>query len=256
MSESLVLLERPAERIARVWLNRPDKRNAFSAELRESLLTALTETLADDITRVVIIAGRGGHFSAGGDLASLAGIDAVSGRDRIRRGHALVRLLLGAGKPVIAAVEGYAMGAGAGLALACDTIVVDAASTLGFPFLKVGLGPDFGLAYTLPRRIGVARARHAFLHAKNFGGEEAVRCGLADEFAERGKVQEYALALAQNLAALPPDALDVAKRQFVTAGGDFEVAAEIEVLGQVCCFAGAEFAEGVAAFKEKRPPRF
>ena len=168
----------------------------------------------------------------------------------------MVRLVLNTRKPVVAAVEGYAMGAGAGLAIACDTVVADAGTTFGFPFLKVGLGPDFGVSYTLPRRIGPGPAKHAFLHAKTFGGEEAVRVGLADELAEAGRVDARALELAQNLAALPPNAIALSKRQFAAAPVDFETACEMEAMGQSICFEGTEFPEGVAAFKEKRKPAF
>jgi len=251
-----VKIDRPATHIIRIALNRPDKRNAFSPDLREALLTALAEALLDSQSRVVIVTAEGGHFSAGGDLASLAGIDAISGRKRIQRGHELVRLIVTSDKPLVAAVEGYAMGAGAGLAIACDTIVVDSNTTFGFPFLKVGLGPDFGVSYTLPRRIGIGPARHAFLHAKTFDGTEAVRCGLADVLADPGCVQARALELAGDLAALPPNAMALSKRQFAAAPQDFEAAAEMEAMGQSICFEGSEFPEGVAAFSEKRRPKF
>lgn len=251
-----VLTDYPGKKIARLSLNRPEKRNALGPELREGLLNALHDALTNADVRVLIITAIGGHFSAGGDLASLANIDATSGRHRIKRGHMVARAILTADKPIVAAVEGYAMGAGAALAIACDTVVVDAEATLGFPFLKVGLGPDFGVSYTLPRRIGFGRAQHAFLHAKNFKGLAAIDCGLADELAQTGKVQERALELAMELSSLPLNALALAKRQFAAAPVDFEIAAEMEAMGQSLCFAGTEFPEGIAAFQEKRKPNF
>lgn len=253
---SFVLQDRPEPNVLRLTLNRADKRNALNPELREELFASLQFAASDADTRAIIIAAAGGHFCAGGDLQSLSGVDAVSGRKRIQRGHALVRTIVNADKAVVAAVEGYAMGAGAGLAMACDTVVTDANATFGFPFLKVGLGPDFGVSYTLPRRIGQAAAQHAFLHAKNFGGEEAARIGIADELAEPGSVNEKALTLATALAELPPNGIALSKRQFAAAPQDFEAAAEMEAMGQAICFEGSEFAEGVAAFKEKRRPRF
>ncbi|WNK00913.1 enoyl-CoA hydratase/isomerase family protein [Thalassospiraceae bacterium LMO-JJ14] len=252
----IVVTDYPSEYIARISLNRPEKRNALGPELREGLLVALHDAMVNADIRVLIITANGGHFSAGGDLASLADVDMVSGRHRIKRGHMVARAILTSEKPVVAAVEGYAMGAGAALAIACDTVVVDGEATLGFPFLKVGLGPDFGVSYTLPRRMGAGRAQHAFLHAKNFKGEAAVDCGLADVLAETGQVQAQALDLAKDLAALPPNALALAKRQFAAAPCDFETAAEMEAMGQALCFAGTEFPEGVAAFQEKRKPKF
>jgi len=252
----LVTLDRPEKQIALVTLNRPEKRNAFSPELREALLVRLQELETDETVRAVIITGSGGQFCAGGDLVSIVGVDAIAGRVRIKRGHEIIQLILSSDKPFISAVEGYAMGAGAGLAIACDTVVVDEKTTIGFPFLKVGLGPDFGVAYTLTQRLTPGAARHAFLHAKNFKGEEAVICGLADELAETGKVQSRALELAKNLAAMPPHALGLSKQQFVSASADFASAAEMEAMTQAICFEGKEFTEGVAAFKQKRQPKF
>lgn len=253
---SLILTDFPETGITRITLNRPGKRNAFSPDLREALYTALQSALASRETRVVILQAEGGHFSAGGDIASLDGTDTVLGRERIQRGHLVVREILRSEKPVIAAVEGYAMGAGAGLALACDTVVVDSATRIGFPFLKVGLGPDFGVTYTLPRRIGPAAARHALLHAKTFDGPEAAMKGLADELAPDGTVKDHALTLARALAALPAAAIALTKRQLAATPCDFETAAEMEALGQAVCFVGDEFREGLTAFREKRPTRF
>lgn len=252
----LVLTDEPLCGVRRLTLNRPDKRNALSGELREALADAVDEAVAAESVRVVLVTGTAGHFCAGGDLASLDGITASEGRRRIQRGHRLQRMLIACEKPIVAAVEGYAMGAGAGLAMAADTVVVDAGTTIGFPFLKVGLGPDFATSYLLPRRVGVAAARQALLRARNFTGEEAVRVGLADELAEAGKVMEHALAICAQYRDVAPLAFALTKRQLACAPQPLDAALEMEATTQPLCFGGDEFREGVAAFKAKRSPRF
>ncbi|RDD62337.1 enoyl-CoA hydratase/isomerase family protein [Ferruginivarius sediminum] len=253
---SLVLKDEPLEGVCRLTLNRPAKRNALTTELRESVAEAVGEAAADGGVRVILLTGAGGHFCAGGDLASLEGMGAADGRRRIQSGHRLQRLIMDCAKPVVAAVEGYAMGAGAGLAMAADTVVMDADTTIGFPFLKVGLGPDFATSYILPRRVGLQLARQALLRARNFKGEEAVRLGFGDELADTGHVQEKALEICEQYREAAPLALELTKRQLASAPQSLDAALEMEATMQALCFESAEFAEGVAAFKEKRKPRF
>ncbi len=252
----LVTVDRPDAGICRLTLNRPEKRNALSAELRAAILERLAAAAADDATRCIVLAGAGGSFCAGGDLASLEGTTPAAGRRRIRAGHGLVRAMLECDTPIVAAVEGFAMGAGAGLAMAADTVVVDAGTTIGFPFLKVGIGPDFAVSHLLPRRVGPHRAAQLLMRAQNVTGETAVRIGLADELAPTGGVADVALDVAREYCALPPHALALVKRQTALAPQSLEAAMESEETLQALCFAGGEFAEGVAAFREKRRPRF
>src|SRR5690606_25580794 len=123
-STTVVTSSRPSERIALVAINRPERRNAINADVRHGLLEALSAALADPAVRAIVLAGEGGTFCAGGDLTSLAGLDVKAARTRLQSGHRIVRMLAGADKPVVAAVDGFAMGAGAGLALCADTIVL------------------------------------------------------------------------------------------------------------------------------------
>jgi 2-(1,2-epoxy-1,2-dihydrophenyl)acetyl-CoA isomerase len=255
-STNAVVASRPSERIALVVINRPERRNAIDADVRHGLLEAIAAALADAAVRVVVLAGEGGTFCAGGDLTSLAGLDAKAARARLQSGHRIVRMLAAADKPVVAAVDGFAMGAGAGLALCADTIVLGESATIGFPFLKVGLVPDFGVVYALTRRIGVAKARNAVLYARNYRSAEAVDLGLADVAVPDREVRDRAMTLAAELAAMPPFALGLAKRQLAQFPADLDAALELEALGQPLCLSTAEFAEGFTAFKEKRRPSF
>ncbi|MFA6264111.1 MAG: enoyl-CoA hydratase/isomerase family protein [Pseudolabrys sp.] len=253
---SIVLVDTPNPGVGRIALNRADKRNALSVELREALLEALHALSADADIRAIVIVGAGGNFCAGGDLASLSDITPAAGRQRIQRGHEVVRVMLNSEKPIVCAVEGYAMGAGAGLAMAADTAVVDSKSVIGFPFLKVGLGPDFGVSFLLPRRVGPARARQLLLRAQDIRGADLITAGLADELAADGEVQVRAIAIAAQYAALPRLALALSKRQLRLFPQDFDAAAELEAGSQALCFGGDEFREGVAAFRDKRRPQF
>jgi 2-(1,2-epoxy-1,2-dihydrophenyl)acetyl-CoA isomerase len=254
--EQLVLVDRPDPRIARLTLNRPNRKNAIDRDLRHALIGALATSLEDEEVRALVLTGSAGVFSAGGDVTSMTGLDAASGRARMRDGHRLVRLVAGAEKPIVAAVEGWAVGAGAGLALLCDTIVAGRSAKFGFSFLRVGLVPDYALAWTLERRVGAGRARQWLLYARTVTADEALAAGLIDDLAEDSAVQDLALERAREIAAQPPHALALAKRMLAHVPQPFEVALEMELMAQSLCFSSGEVAEGRAAFLEKRPPRF
>ncbi len=254
--EPVLTIDRPEEGIARIGLNRPEKRNALDPELRLALIGGIGAVLEDSSVRAVILAGNGGHFCAGGDIASMEGLDAAAGRARMKSNHRMVRLIAEAEKPVVAAVEGYAVGAGAGIALLADTVAIAETGAIGFPFFKVGLIPDYGILHTLPRRVGTARARQILLYARMLRGAEAVEAGLADELAPEGGAEAVALERARELAAMPALAFALAKQQIGLAPASLEAALEMEALGQASNFTTADFAEGRAAFREKRAPDF
>lgn len=255
---SAVIVERLAEGIARVAINRPDKRNALNVEVRGGLIKALTDVLYDEAVHALLLGSEGGCFCAGGDIDSMAGLDAraADGYARMKQNHRIVRLLAESEKPVVAAVEGYAVGAGAGLALLADTIVLGEGATIGFPFFNVGLIPDYGILHTLPRRVGEARARQILLYARMIKGGDALEAGVADELAPDGQAEELALARARTLASMPPYAFALARRHLNAAPMSLDVALEMEAMGQAGCFGTADFEEGRTAFLEKRKPKF
>jgi enoyl-CoA hydratase/carnithine racemase len=252
----VVTIDRGADGIARVALNRPEKRNALNEDLRTALIEALGAILPDPAVHAVVLTGEGGHFCAGGDIDSMSGLDAPAGRARMKANHRIVRLLAECEKPIVAAVEGFAVGAGAGLALLADTVIAAEGATIGFPFFRVGLIPDYGLLFTLARRVGEARARQCLLYARMIEAKEAVAVGLADELAPRGGAEAQARERAKTLAAMPPYAFAAAKRQLWLAPQSLEAALEAEALAQAACFTTADFAEGRAAFRDKRQPSF
>jgi 2-(1,2-epoxy-1,2-dihydrophenyl)acetyl-CoA isomerase len=254
MSE--LLIDEPATGIRRLLINRPDARNAINAEVRALLFSALVAARDNPAIRAVILGGAGGIFCAGGDLPSMVGITADAARARMAEGHRIIALLWTFPKPVIAAVERIAAGSGAGIALTCDRIVIGRDASLLFPFLRLGLVPDWGLMQLVTRRAGLTRAGQIFLDGAALTGTGAVAAQLADLAVEAGDVMATALAEAQRLAALPPAAFALLKAGLRDAHLPDPLGLAYEADAQVACLTGPEFTEGYAAFREKRPPRF
>jgi len=253
---ALALLDKPEAGIWRISLNQPERRNPIGQAVREAVTPLWLEALAEDGCRAIVLTGAGGTFCAGGDIATMGRTEPAAARKRMKKGHHFTRLLYESEKPVVAAVEGHAVGAGAGLALLCDTVVMGQGAKFGIPFFKLGLVPDFGLLYTLPRRIGSGPAKQLLLHGRMIGADEALALGVVDRVVPDDQVQAAALEEARSLAQHPPFAMAVAKRLIDTMPGSLDQALEMEANAQAMCFAGPDVEEGVAAFKEKRKPRF
>ncbi len=252
-----VLTDTPAPAVRRIAMNTPANKNALGAALREAVQAALEAALAEPAVRAVILTGAGADFSAGGDLSKMDELRTPSqARARIKGAHRLALLLDRAEKPVIAAVRGYAMGAGAGLALAADTLVMAEGARIGFPFLKVGLIPDFGVSYALANRAGRGVARQALMYARTYTAAEALRLGLCDEVVAEAELDARALALAGELAAQPAHALSLTRRMLATLPGSLDALLETEAMAQSLSWMTDEFTEGLAAFREKRKPVF
>jgi len=253
---SLVLIDQPAPGIRRFALNQPEKRNPIGGAMRDALSPLLREALGDDAVRGIVVTGAGGVFCAGGDVSTMKRMTPADGRKRMKSSHPFVRLMAEAEKPIVAAVEGFCVGAGAGLALLCDTVVMGESAKFGIPFFKLGLVPDFGLLYTLPRRIGLGPARQLLLHGRMIDAREAERLHVADRVVPDAQVQDAAVEEARSLAQHPPFAFGLAKRMMDTVPPSLDVALEMEAMSQGLAFAHTDVEEGIAAFMEKRKPRF
>lgn len=252
----IVDIERHERGIVRVVMQHEAARNALGEDLRGALLSAFSGLVDDAQVRVIIVASALKDFSVGGDLSKMDTMaDPIAGRRRIISAHRLARLLFCVDKPLIAEVRGHAVGAGAGLALMCDTIIMADTASFGFPFLRVGLTPDFGIAYTLPQRIGFARARQAMLYARSFKGREALAIGLADHVVAEDALTTAAMEQAREIAAFPSHAIALTKRLIECATSPAAVL-EFEAMAQPLCFASTDFREGLSAFREKRKPNF
>ncbi|MDP1604765.1 MAG: enoyl-CoA hydratase/isomerase family protein, partial [Legionella sp.] len=225
--------------------------------LREQLLEALNAAYANASVRAIVIGSAGKNFSVGGDLSHVAGREAGQSSYTMMAGVGEVALAVrNSPKPVVAAVTGHCIGAGAGLALLCDTVVMGNSAAMGFPYLKIGLVPDFGLSHTLAERIGLPAARQVLLFAKTFKADEAAAVGLADEVVEDERVGERALQLATMLAEAPAHALLLLRRMIRDGSASLETMLDREAAYQSTCFGSADVQEGIAAFKEKRKPDF
>src|SRR3989344_2711867 len=210
--DPVVLVDQPVPHVARLLINRPDKRNAIDFDVREQLTQRFIELLNDRTTRALVIGGVGGVFYAGGDVV--------------------------------------------GLALLGDVIVGGPGTRVMFPFLRLGLVPDWGQLLTLPRRVGIGPARRSLTSGKTVDGEEAQRIGLLDALVPDDQVMDTAVLRASELARLPQVAFSRMKLRLNEVSGSLAEELAREENDQAVCLLGDEFKEGYAAFSEKRAPNF
>jgi 2-(1,2-epoxy-1,2-dihydrophenyl)acetyl-CoA isomerase len=254
-----VLVVDDRDGVRTLTLNRPESFNSLTVELKERLLGALTEAATDDSVRAVVLTGAGKAFCAGQDLkehvAALRAEDPAPFRTVAEHYNPIVRALTGMPKPVIAAVNGMAAGAGASFAYACDLRVVAPSAKFLMAFATIGLTADSGASWTLPRLIGYGRAMEMMLLAKPVSAQEALALGMVTQ------VAEDALAAARDLAARmatgPTTGYGRIKEALlVGAGGDLEGALACEGAGQNALGGSPDHREAVEAFVEKRKPVF
>ena len=255
-TQPVVLMDSPAPHVARLLINRPDKRNAIDFDVREQLTRQIQALQSDGTTRALVIGGVGGVFSAGGDVPSMLGLTEAQARDRMQHIHVLCRLVASVRFPVVSAMEGFAAGAVVGLALLGDRIVGGPGTRVMFPFLRLGLVPDWGQLLTLPRRVGIGVARRMLTSGKTVDGEEAQRLGLLDLLVPDEQVMDAAVHQALELARLPQDAFSRMKQRLNEASGSLAEELAREENDQAVCLLGDEFKEGYAAFRQKRAPNF
>ncbi|WP_141576519.1 enoyl-CoA hydratase/isomerase family protein [Actinomadura sp. WMMA1423] len=239
-----------------VTLNRPEARNAIDIPMRERLLEEVRRAADDPGIRAVVLTGAGGTFSAGGDVRSMEGAGPEAVRARLDPVHEAARIITTCGTPFVAAVEGAAAGLGVSLAAVCDHVVAAEDARFVAAFGRVGLVADGGLLWTLPQRVGMGRAKEMLVFGRTVPAPRAYEIGLADSLAPPGAALEAALELAAEAAALAPLSVAAAKRLLARTGQSLESLLEAEREEQTALFGSADFAEGRAAFAERRPPRF
>jgi len=247
-----VLQERDGSTLL-VTLNYPARRNALSMPIREALIAAFEHAEADRDIRAVVLTGAGGTFCAGGDISGMNVTDLAQGRERFRVTHRLVKLMVHARVPIVAAVEGFAVGAGLSLALCCDTVVAAEDARFGAPFPRLGLIADCALNHTLPLRIGAGRARQMLLYGEQMDAATAERIGLIDHLVPKGAALDLAMQRAKALAENAP--LSLALTKALLAEG-LDAALDRERDMQSTLFLTADHAEGRDAFLAKRKPMF
>lgn len=249
-----VLLEREGA-VAIVTLNRPEQRNVLDTSLREALHGTLGECLTDATVRAIVLAANG-DFCAGGALDAYDEVTVVHARRRLQESHRILRALIEGPKPVVAAVEGAAIGAGTGLALACDHIVAGASACFSPSSAQLASMPDWGLLFTLPRRIGFAKSRELFLFGGVVETEAALQMSLIDAVVPEGRAKAAAVERATRLASFPPLAIKVTKAAVNGLDQSLEAVLHAELEGQPYLFRSEDFHEAVSAFKERRVPDF
>jgi len=250
------LLSEAAGGVLTLTLNRPEALNALNAELRGALLAAAKAAGRDDATRAVVITGAGRGFCAGADLRGGAG-EREFRRVLVREYNPLVEALRDLPKPVVAAVNGAAAGAGMSLALAADLVVAAEGARFVPAFHRIGLVPDSGLARTLVRALGRHRAFEILMGERHLHAEEAHELGLVAAVVAADRLSDTAHDLAQRLAAGPTRGIGLTKRLVnVAEDASLSDALAAEAALQELAGRAEDHAEGVAAFAEKRDPRF
>ncbi|HEX6143042.1 MAG TPA: 2-(1,2-epoxy-1,2-dihydrophenyl)acetyl-CoA isomerase PaaG [Geminicoccaceae bacterium] len=260
MAQTPVLVE-PVGSVLTVTLNRPDKLNAFNEPMHEGLRAALAEAEADDAIRAVLITGAGRAFCAGQDLGERVmgeGDDPPDLGETLERLYEpLVRRIADLPKPVVAAVNGIAAGAGCNLALICDLIVAGRSAQFIEAFCRIGLVPDAGGTFALPRMVGLQRALGMALTGDAIDAERALAFGLVWKVVDDDALLDEGLDLARRLAAGPTTALGLTKRLLRNAAAnDLEAQLALEREAQREAGRTADFREGVRAFVEKRDAHF
>ncbi len=242
-----------------ITLNRPERRNAFDLEVRQSLAQAVLQACDDQEVKAVVITGAGDAFCAGGDLKSLsqAPRTVYQDRDRIRRLHTWFHELVNLEKPVIAAVNGPAYGAGFNLALACDFILGTPAARFCAVFGRIGLVPDLGGFFLLPRIVGLQRAKELVFSAREVDAEEALAMGMLYRILPPHSLLEQALALAERFHHASTEALGMSKNILNRSFNlDQNTLAELESHAQALAIHSDYHAQAVARFLDKQPPAF
>lgn len=244
--------------VATLTLDRPEALNALTVPVKVALREALESIGADRALRAVILTGAGRAFCAGQDLAEREAPDAAPLDIEVReRYNPIIRALRSMPQPVIAAVNGVAAGAGASLAFACDLRIAAEGARFVLAFGRIGLVPDSGASWFLPRLVGAARAAEMALVGDPVTAEDALRIGLVSRVVPAERLPDEARAMADQVAVHAPRAAALTKRLLADAWSvDLDAALDAEAAAQGTAGATADHAEGLAAFREKRPPRF
>jgi 2-(1,2-epoxy-1,2-dihydrophenyl)acetyl-CoA isomerase len=248
--------------VAVITLNRPDKLNALTVEMGREVMHAINAAV-DAGARSMIITGAGRAFCAGGDLREMQRMAQAEGRgeaffyEPLQLLNECILLIRRTPIPIIAAVNGAASGGGCNLALACDLVLAATGAKFNQAFVKIGLTPDCGGSFILPRLVGWRRAMEMMMTGDAIGAEEALELGMINKVVPDDQLMPQALALAERLAQSPTMALGRIKELLeASTTNNFEQQLEFEREVQIKLGQTADFREGVAAFIEKRQPRF
>ncbi len=244
-----------------ITLNRPEKLNAFTGAMREDLLEALRSSESAPGVRVVVVTGAGRAFCAGGDIEFMSGLRETNDTDGLRAllraGGEIVQAIRELSHPVIASVNGVAAGAGCNLALACDMRIGSDRAKFSESFVRIGLHPDWGGTWSLPKLIGPSRAMEMLMTGRMIEADEALRIGLVDRVVKSEALEDETRILADAIATGPPIAIRGIKRAIRQSSSNTLAAQlDLETENQIEAFSSDDAVEGMTAFLEKRMPLF
>jgi 2-(1,2-epoxy-1,2-dihydrophenyl)acetyl-CoA isomerase len=247
-----------ADGVATLTLNRPARKNVLDEEVRDALAQHVTEIERDRAVQAVVLTGAGGAFCAGGDLRAFQtlALDNAGWRQRMKNAHAWFARLLSLDRAVVAAVDGPAFGAGFSLALAADFVVASPRARFCLSFMRLGLVPDFGALHTLPRVVGVQRAKELMLSARELQAEEAKALGIVLELVPQEHVLQRAQALAASFVHASPLAMSLVKRALAAGPTDLHTMLELEADAQALCFGSEAHKAALGRFLDKQPALF
>lgn len=258
MSDLVLISHLEDSRIALLKLNRPEKRNALSNSLLEALDAAFTNVQQDPVVRVIVIGAQGSEFCAGADIAELrAKESAVEAAGYIKQIQRIYRKMEALDRPVIAAVQGVALGGGFELCLACDLVIAEETARFGLPEVNLGILPGAGGTQRLPRIVGRNRAKAILFSGEPVSAKEMQAAGVVHSVVPHGEAERQAVDLAKKLAEKPP--LAIAKlKQLVNQGvqANLETGLQLEIESITTLFGTQDQKEGMSAFLEKRIPHF
>ncbi|MGI9318838.1 MAG: enoyl-CoA hydratase/isomerase family protein [bacterium] len=240
------------ERVATVTLNRPEVANAIDIQTRSDLKDIFSNIQSSEDIRAVILTGDSDNFCGGSDISSLQNVTTTSALEQMRGIQQVAAIIAACNKPVIAAVEGHAAGAGIGLALLCDKIIASEKARFTFSFSRVGLGPEWGLSITLPDRVGRARARNLLWEASKLSARSALKIGLIDETCIPGGALDCAWVEAKTLTNKAT--LSVQGTKFLTRIplDELRSALENEAVSQAACATSEDFTNGLKLIKNRK----
>ena len=247
------------EHVALLTLNRPERRNAFTHQMLSELTDAVQQCAANETISALLIAGEGKGFCAGQDLSAFGSVPSPNDvyDSVINYYKPLIMSLIAVEKPVLAAIQGAAAGAGASLALACDLRIMADDAYLMLAFSNIGLVADAGASWFMVRHLGYSRAFQLAAEAERLDAARCVQMGLANRMTTPGRLHEEALAWAHELAARPTRALGMTKKAMLRAvSGDLAETIEMEAQMQLLAVQTSDHQEGVSAFLQRRTPTF
>ncbi|MBR3302921.1 MAG: short-chain-enoyl-CoA hydratase [Bacteroidales bacterium] len=256
MEFKMLIIER-VDNIAVLKINRPDAMNSLNNELLNELNCALEQIDSDEQIRVLIITGEGRAFVAGADIEQMSTMNVQQGKEFGVQGSAVFRKLENISKPVIAAINGFALGGGCELALACDIRIASNKAKIGQPEVGLGITPGFSGTQRLPRLVGEGKAKELIYTAKAITAEEALAIGLVNMVVEPQELLNAAMQMAKTIAKNAPIALKLSK-EAINRGMQTDIDSSIAIENNLfaLCFGTQDQKEGMKAFFEKRPPEW